>query len=204
MCGLLRFLALLTGPFELPRLMDDPANSTTLRDFWGQRWDSVLQELLKKYIYLPMRRRGYSRSWSSACTFFASGLGHTFPIFCGLKDLRMMGAMLGYFLVQLVLLTIQNAFVRNTNLIGSKKRLLLWGVTMSLVLIPAPLFVLPALCLAKLCPPNPVGVFYKPEFWALYTINIFYLMIFVKLIRAVIFKLRSFCLPSTSIPLKRD
>ena len=204
MCGLLRFLALLTGPFELPRLMDDPANSATLREFWGQRWDSVLQELLKEYIYLPMRRRGYSRSSSSACTFFASGLGHTLPIFCGLKDVRMMGAMLGYFLVQLILLTIQNLIIHRINVIGSIKGLLSWGATMSLVLIPAPLFVLPALCLAKLCPPNPVEVFYKREFWMLYIMNVFYLLVFVKVIRGVLFKLRSFFSQPKPTLLKKD
>jgi hypothetical protein len=185
MCGLLRFLALLTGPFELPKLMDDPATSTTLREFWGQRWDSVLQALLKEYVYLPMRRQGYSRPISSACTFFASGLGHTLPIFCGLKDLRMMGAMLGYFLVQFLLLMTQDAFFDQKKALDGKKSVFWWGVTMALVLIPAPLFVLPALCLAKWCPSNPMDVFYQQEFWKQYVTNVFCLIVFVRIFKSV-------------------
>ena len=151
-----------------------------------------------------MRRRGYSRLSSSACTFFASGLGHTLPIFCGLKDLRMMGSMLGYFIIQFFLLMLQNVFVENKEILGGMKKILSWGITMALVLVPAPLFVLPALCLAKWCPPNPVEVFYQREFWALYLIKVCYLVGFVRLLQLISLMRDNHLLQHKLIPLKKD
>ena len=180
MCALLRFLALLTGPFELPRLMDGPAESTSLAEFWGQRWNTVVQALLKKYIYTPLRARGIGRSTASALTFFASGIGHTMPIFCGLKDLTLMGAMLAYFVVQFSLLVLQKNMCRHAGLSAS---FFGWASTMLSVLLPAPLFVLPAQCLMDRVGSSEVAMamLLNPTFWRYYATRVVVLLTVIKI-----------------------
>eukprot|EP00943_MAST-04B_sp_MAST-4B-sp1_P004323 g4323.t1 len=86
--------------------MDDPVKSSSLKEFWGKRWDTVLQSLLKEYVYKPLRKKyDVSRTMAGFITFFCSGLGHTLPISNGLGDLNMMFAMLLYFLTFMPKLT---------------------------------------------------------------------------------------------------
>ena len=94
--------------------MEDPVRSISLKEFWGRRWDTVLQSLLKDYVYVPLRKSyGFSRASAGFATFFCSGLGHTLPIANGLGDLKMMFAMLLYFVVEFALLWAQEALRRS-------------------------------------------------------------------------------------------
>ena len=168
-CFLCRYAA-----FELPYLMEDPVRSMSLKEFWGRRWDTVLQSLLKDYVYVPLRKsHGFSRAAAGFTTFFCSGLGHTLPIANGLGDLKMMFAMLLYFVVEFVLLWVQEALSRGGGRVKPViPTMLAQAITLVLVLLPAPLFLIPALCLAKWCPRpgnlQGLEVMSLPQFWSTY------------------------------------
>ena len=85
----------------------------------------------------------------------------------------MMFAMLLYFVVEFALLWAQEALRRSD---GRAKpgiaTILAQGITLVLVLLPAPLFLIPALCLAKWCPRpgnlQGLDVLWLPNFWSTY------------------------------------
>ena len=195
--------------FELPYLMDDPVKSLSLKEFWGKRWDTVLQSLLKEYVYIPLRKKyDMNRTLASFITFFCSGLGHTLPISNGLGDLNMMFAMLLYFLIEFILLCLQDIFFSEKDykkpIVSMSRKNITWAITMFLVLIPAPLFLIPALCLSKWCPSlsssssngnnnnnlnlynnEGLNVLYSYAFWCIYTILTILLICIVGIVRYI-------------------
>ena len=91
---------LLLGGFTLPSLMDEPERSLSVRQFWS-RWDVVIQKLLRRNVYEPLRRAGYSSHLAICATFFMSGIIHVYPIFVGLEgDWHAAASMLSYFMIQ--------------------------------------------------------------------------------------------------------
>mmetsp|Transcript_43611 Transcript_43611/g.69757 ORF Transcript_43611/g.69757 Transcript_43611/m.69757 type:complete len:312 (-) Transcript_43611:16-951(-) len=106
-----RVLQLVFIPFglELPDLNRCPLVSTTLREFWGKRWDTVIQEILQHYIYVPLRHRSVSHPVAVFCTFAASGLIHVWPlIFAGLGLWSFLSVMC-YFISQCLLLYVEES-----------------------------------------------------------------------------------------------
>lgn len=70
--NLLHLLHLLLG-IQLPILMDHPMLSTSLKEFWGRRWNSVVQRILRNNVYMPLRKKyELSRTLSALATFIAS------------------------------------------------------------------------------------------------------------------------------------
>lgn len=66
---------------ELPS--DDPYFSTSLRDFWGRRWNLMVTNLLRHTVYIPVRTGSndvLGRRWASLpgviASFLVSGLMH--------------------------------------------------------------------------------------------------------------------------------
>ena len=57
---------------KLPELMDQVTLSTSLREFWGKRWDTAMQSVLKTNVNDPLIELGYDRSVAALATFFAS------------------------------------------------------------------------------------------------------------------------------------
>ena len=58
--------------------MDNPfLESSSPSDFWGRRWNKIVQSLLKKGIYKPVRQ-SYSKNVASLATFVGSGLLHEY------------------------------------------------------------------------------------------------------------------------------
>lgn len=166
--------------------------SSSLKEFWGKRWDTVLQSLLKEYVYKPLRKNyGASHTMAGFITFFCSGLGHTLPISNGLGDLNMMFAMLLYFLVEFILLCVQDSLSRTNEYMSGNIKSVAWAITLFLVLAPAPLFLIPALCLSQWCPQIDnynyigLGVLYTYEFWCIYTVMTMLLICIVGVVRHV-------------------
>lgn len=102
------------GGFRLPDLMDAPYNATTLSEFWSKRWNSVIQSLLRNYVYDPMRKKlGFDPKIAAATTFFSSGLLHVLPVYAGLGNDMAAGAMMmSYFLVQFICVSIEKDILR--------------------------------------------------------------------------------------------
>ena len=97
---------MLAAGLRLPELMRNPLMSLSLREFWGQRWNSVIQKALKRHVFLRVTRgRGGGRLRKGAAaglTFLCSGLIHAYPVFvahnCSLGAPVLL--VLSYFLVQ--------------------------------------------------------------------------------------------------------
>jgi hypothetical protein len=85
-------------------IMDRPALSLSLAEFWGQRWNRAFRDLAHRWIFRPvLRRRG--RHAATAAVFLASGLVHelviTVPAGAGY------GLPLIYFLIQALGMTLE-------------------------------------------------------------------------------------------------
>ena len=70
--GHLLQLAFTPMGIKLPELMDDVMKSKSLREFWGKRWDTAMQSVLKRNVNDPMLELGYDRAVAALATFFAS------------------------------------------------------------------------------------------------------------------------------------
>lgn len=127
--------------YDTPRLMCNPERSRSLREFWGQRWNSVIQNLLKSYVYKPLRRRGYRAAAAASMTFLASGAIHTYPIFVATLSPEKAAFMMLYFVIQLILVFFE------TSICGEKAHEEAQAIhrvwTLAAVLLPSPLFLLP-------------------------------------------------------------
>ena len=63
--------------FNVPVLMDEPWKSKSLSEYWGKRWNVVIQRILKEYVYTPLRTHLGAGHWLAASmTFFGSALLH--------------------------------------------------------------------------------------------------------------------------------
>lgn len=52
--------------------------STSPSDFWGRRWNRLVSGGLKRGVYKPFRKHGFSRPFAALATFGASGLLHEY------------------------------------------------------------------------------------------------------------------------------
>ena len=78
--GIALGISTLTG-IETMDLNDKPlTKSTSPSDFWGNRWNRVVSSALKRGVFIPMRKQGFSRPLAAMATFVASGLLHEYTI----------------------------------------------------------------------------------------------------------------------------
>jgi len=89
-----RVLALACFGVAAPPLMDAPEKSASLREFWARRWDTTIQCLLHRCVYVPLAgppsagggaasltaARARRRMLAVAATFLASGAMHCYPL----------------------------------------------------------------------------------------------------------------------------
>lgn len=68
---------------ELPHSLRHrhPLLSTSLSQFWGQRWNPVIMRVLQDSFYIPLRRMGSPRAIAVIGCFFGSALLHCIPQF---------------------------------------------------------------------------------------------------------------------------
>ena len=126
----LQFLGL--AGLRLPALMRRPELATTLQDFWGHRWNTVVQAMLADNIYRPLRRLGAPRAVAVVAAFGASGSVHTYPLFVAGLGLTDGSMMMAYFISQAALLLTESA-------LGLRS----WFWVLAAVVGPAPLVVMP-------------------------------------------------------------
>ena len=83
-----KLLALLLFGVVAPPLMDAPERAKSLREFWSKRWDTTIQCLLHRCVYVPLappsadagdaaKTRRVLAVWA---TFAASGAMHCYPL----------------------------------------------------------------------------------------------------------------------------
>jgi hypothetical protein len=108
-------------------------SAKTVGDIW-LGWNLPVQRLLSRGVYLPLRKRGVSRSLSRFAVFFISGMGHVYPcVVCGLTHTQITFMML-FFVAQVALITFENA-------VGLRSGV--WCIGIEILL--SPLFVLPVM-----------------------------------------------------------
>jgi hypothetical protein len=92
-----------------PVLMDSPLRAASLREFWGRRWNFVIQELLARYVFRPALSAGWP-SWLAVwATFFASGLLHTWPLIMAGLGVADAASVMAYFLSQALAIAVERA-----------------------------------------------------------------------------------------------
>jgi hypothetical protein len=71
-------IGLLTG-FSTVTVMHAPmTESLSPSEFWGKRWNRMIHAVLKRAVYLPLRKYAVSKTAASIITFVVSGLLHEY------------------------------------------------------------------------------------------------------------------------------
>jgi hypothetical protein len=142
---LIQLLWLVCAGIVMPQLMLSPEASVSLREFWGKRWNTVIQRSLKDGVYAPLLQKGRawcSRELATAATFAASGLIHTYPVFVATLSVGAGLHMLSYFLSQLVLMGLEQRLQMRRRGLSSRR-----AFTFLSLLLPAPLLFEPLLAM---------------------------------------------------------
>mmetsp|Transcript_5876 Transcript_5876/g.14983 ORF Transcript_5876/g.14983 Transcript_5876/m.14983 type:complete len:499 (+) Transcript_5876:111-1607(+) len=115
--GLLGYYAI---KIKHPPVMKDPYHATSLTDFWGRRWDVVIQERLKRAIYNPLRRQWKApKNLCVVLVFCASGLLHVFILAAGglvQNDKASLVSCMAFFVLQAPLMSLE------VNLFGKEEQ----------------------------------------------------------------------------------
>ncbi len=139
--GLLRGLLGLMGA-DTPPLHRDPIAARSLREFWGERWNLVVNRWLRTHCYLPLARRRRP-ILGLGLAFLASAALHAWFIGVAL-GLTMAASMGLYFVIQGLLLALEGP-LRVARWPAPLGRLWMLACT----LLPSPLFVEPILRLVE-------------------------------------------------------
>ncbi len=133
----LRLLHRLAG-IDVPALQDRPLLSTSIREFWGRRWNRPVSGWLAEFVFAPVTARSGTTEGLVA-TFVASGILHAWVFVAAVGWIAAMLAGL-FFLFQ-------GVFVLMESLVGIRRASLplqrLW--TLGLLALTSPLFVDPVL-----------------------------------------------------------
>lgn len=79
--GLGVLVSLVTG-FSTLSIHDDPLLlSSSVREFWGRRWNRMVRAALYRGVYRPLRNANWPRSVGAVATFVSSGVLHEFVLY---------------------------------------------------------------------------------------------------------------------------
>ena len=70
-------LFLSRGYYEMLPMYNYPWLSQSVSEFWGQRYNRLINALLKETVYAPLRKLGHSRELSTLAAFGVSGILHS-------------------------------------------------------------------------------------------------------------------------------
>jgi hypothetical protein len=74
--GLITATILLTG-YKCEHVMENAImTATSPSQFWGKRWNRLVHSVLKRGVYIPLRKHSVPRQWAAAGAFLASGIFH--------------------------------------------------------------------------------------------------------------------------------
>jgi hypothetical protein len=74
--GLTLATMVITG-FKCETVMENPLmQSKSLTELWSKKWNKLVEGVLKRGVYVPMRKSGLSKFSASLGTFLVSGLFH--------------------------------------------------------------------------------------------------------------------------------
>jgi hypothetical protein len=118
-------------------LFNNPFCSLTPVEFWGRRWNTWINDLLHRYVFLPAGGRRHPLRGLLAA-FAVSGAWH--EVLADVATLKFNGAMLGYFLLQggLVAITSRSQPYRR---LAREIPVLAWALTTVLMLATGILFI---------------------------------------------------------------
>uniref|UniRef100_A0A6B2LIN4 Wax synthase domain-containing protein n=1 Tax=Arcella intermedia TaxID=1963864 RepID=A0A6B2LIN4_9EUKA len=121
-------------------MFDAPFLATSVRDFWGKRWNLPVAHYFKEFVFGRLRGCGMSGLWAALLVFLVSGVAHeVFMMFVG--DVAYKGWAMGFFLVHGVLCVVES-FIP-----GEIKEVVPRGVSIvlcqAIMVITCPLFCMP-------------------------------------------------------------
>jgi hypothetical protein len=122
------------------RSMNHPLLATSLRDFWGRRWNITFRDLAHRHIFIPLLARG-AKPWVAAlCVFAASAFIHEYLVLmCAGAYVGMMTA---FFMLHGVLCIAEQRFSKSPLF---QHCFLRWVWTWAALIVTAPLFFIPFL-----------------------------------------------------------
>ena len=121
--------------FDVAPLMDRPARSRSLAEFWGRRWNTGFSSAVRELVFVPLGRR-FGASAALALVFLISGLIHDLVI--SIPARGGFGLPTLYFLVQLVGILIERTRIaRRLGL--SRYSVAARAYTFALTILPLPL-----------------------------------------------------------------
>jgi len=98
-----RTLLLPTG-YDVPGTNQRPWRARTVSEFWGRRWNSGIQHLLRDSVYVPLAAAGCPRGTAVLATFAASAGLHVYPMYMVGVRAGVCASVLLFFLVQALLM----------------------------------------------------------------------------------------------------
>jgi hypothetical protein len=132
-------LAMQTG-IDVAEGFDAPALARSPRDFWGRRWNLMVQDMMFRHVFLPMG--GLRRPLRATLAVFVfSGLVHEYFVFAALgHPSRHTGWMMLFFGLHGVAVLVQLAWDRGPGRRRSMPRALAVGLHLLWLVLTAPLF----------------------------------------------------------------
>lgn len=90
---------------HVPPIQREPLLATSVRDFWGRRWNRTVSDWLRRYVFAPLARRGHP-VLGLVAAFGVSGAFHFYIVIVplGIAEGLIMAA---FFLVQVPLIFIE-------------------------------------------------------------------------------------------------
>jgi hypothetical protein len=114
-------------------LMNWPVRATSLREFWGRRWNRAFRDLAHRHLFIPLCRT-CGASAAMALAFLVSGMVHDLVI--SLPAGGGYGGPTAYFAIQAAGLTVERT--RVSKLLGLGDNWRGWTFTMLVLLLPLP------------------------------------------------------------------
>jgi hypothetical protein len=136
--SLTRQLEVLAGciGIQIPVLHDAPIKSTSIREFWGDRWNRIIGNCLKFHLYSTFRKKD-QKLLGSVAVFTGSAILHWYQMYCAL-DFKTSLVMASFFFVQIILLFAENLLYINKRTTAVART---W--TIAMILVTSPLFTWP-------------------------------------------------------------
>lgn len=123
---------------EVPPVQRHPILARSLRDFWGERWNLVVNRWLRQHCFVPLARRGHPGA-GLALAFAVSVALHTWIVAAAL-DIDMVFRTAAFFTLQGALLAVEGPLgVRRWPLAAART----WAL--GSILVSSPLFIEPLL-----------------------------------------------------------